>query len=567
MITAILLWIYQLLVILPWGVMLLSIFPVKDHNNKGISFYTLAFIIGCASLTTLASIFSLFINIGWQVHLILLTCSLVLWFLLYRKNLLPHPQINLWPKNVLQRTSLLLILLAAGITILAASTAPENADTGIYHAQAIRWIETYKAVPGLGNLHERFAYNSSWLVLNALFSLSFLKIQSFHLLPSLLFLVSMIYFFSGIFAVAGGSRKISDLAKSAFFIASLLLLQAEISSPGTDMPVTLILWILSTEWIRCIENADPADHVPEIWLAVIAFYCITIKLSSAPILILAVWVLIRELKKKQILRSFLFLVIAAVVLITPFVGRNIILSGHLVYPGFSWDPIRVDWAIPQWQVENEKEIIHWFAMLPRVSKEKFAEMTWQLQYKKWWIDQLPRHKAMLAALILLPGFSLLALGLKKWRSFIKPNMAIIWPAIAMYAGVIFWLISAPVFRFGYGFILSAIVLTGVPIISFLLSLHPRFIVYASVLLMLVTLAVGGQALKESVHPKTLLSRALLPQDYPVWKTETCEFGNFEIKCQTEWDSCWYSPFPCAMRGYPEVIMRGDDFEDGFMVKP
>ena len=43
-------------------------------------------------------------------------------------------------------------------------------DTGLYHAQAIRWIEEYGVVPGLANLHSRFGYNSASFALSAFFS-------------------------------------------------------------------------------------------------------------------------------------------------------------------------------------------------------------------------------------------------------------------------------------------------------------------------------------------------------------------------------------------------------------
>ena len=43
-----------------------------------------------------------------------------------------------------------------------------HVDTGLYHAQAIRWIEEYGVVCGLGNLHSRFAYNSAAFALCAL---------------------------------------------------------------------------------------------------------------------------------------------------------------------------------------------------------------------------------------------------------------------------------------------------------------------------------------------------------------------------------------------------------------
>lgn len=40
-----------------------------------------------------------------------------------------------------------------------AMTAPSHFDSGQYHFGAIRWIEQFPLVPGLGNLHSRLAYN------------------------------------------------------------------------------------------------------------------------------------------------------------------------------------------------------------------------------------------------------------------------------------------------------------------------------------------------------------------------------------------------------------------------
>ena len=41
-------------------------------------------------------------------------------------------------------------------------------------------IEEYGVVPGLGNLHVRFAYNSSMFALSALYSMKFVLGQSLH---------------------------------------------------------------------------------------------------------------------------------------------------------------------------------------------------------------------------------------------------------------------------------------------------------------------------------------------------------------------------------------------------
>ena len=49
------------------------------------------------------------------------------------------------------------------MTAYFASRGLQHTDTGIYHAQAIRWYEEYGLVKGLGNLQQHFAYNSAYL--------------------------------------------------------------------------------------------------------------------------------------------------------------------------------------------------------------------------------------------------------------------------------------------------------------------------------------------------------------------------------------------------------------------
>jgi len=378
MLATLIIWIYQLFIILPIGVFLITLDgkddPLREKDN---GFWMIGFLTGLATITSIASFFSLFTNIGWQVHLFFLIAAIVTWIYLLRKKQLSQITRRLPRMGGLQKISIGILIFATGIVLFAATKIPSNADTGIYHAQAIHWIETYKAVPGLANLHTRLGYNSSWLVANALFSLSFLKIQSFHLLPSTLFIVCVIYFFGGIFAVLGGEKKLSDLARTFFFIAAFIFLSTEISSPGTDLPVTLMIWVISVEWIKLLEKPHNEIMKAGKWLVIISLFCVTIKLSSAPIVIFPLWYLIQGAKQKQFIKSLVFIGIMALFIYCPFISRNIIISGHLVFPGFSFDPINLDWSVPQEIVEREKRIIHWFALMPRKSFQEFNELTWQ----------------------------------------------------------------------------------------------------------------------------------------------------------------------------------------------
>ena len=97
--------------------------------------------------------------------------------------------------------------------VLWTTQDPGQYDTGLYHAQAIRWIEEYGVVPGLGNLHMRLAYNSAFMCLQALFSLEWLVGQSLHSLNGFFCLCALFYAF-GTVRIPGRERwQTSDLLK------------------------------------------------------------------------------------------------------------------------------------------------------------------------------------------------------------------------------------------------------------------------------------------------------------------------------------------------------------------
>ncbi|HWR66241.1 MAG TPA: hypothetical protein VN364_08975, partial [Bellilinea sp.] len=144
---------------------------------------TLIIILGMSTLMWIAQLATLLFPISLGVFLVVIAGGVVLiWDFIKTEEI----KINV----SLPLLGWILIALVSISILENGSHTPINPDTGIYHAQAIKWIESFHSVPGLGNLHTRFAFNSSWLVFNALFSLSFLKIQSFHLVPAALSLVA-----------------------------------------------------------------------------------------------------------------------------------------------------------------------------------------------------------------------------------------------------------------------------------------------------------------------------------------------------------------------------------------
>jgi hypothetical protein len=182
MLITLLLWAYLLALGWLYGRLILHLLSRNFHLDDETSSFALTWLAGMAAISTLATFLSLFIKLALTAQLITLAGGLLILIWLWRTSRLKFSLPKWHPLGIVLGALILL-------TALEISThTPGNPDTGLYHAQTIRWIETFPAVPGLGNLHSRLAYNSSWLTLNALFSFAFLSDQSYHTLPGLIVL-------------------------------------------------------------------------------------------------------------------------------------------------------------------------------------------------------------------------------------------------------------------------------------------------------------------------------------------------------------------------------------------
>ena len=76
-------------------------------------------------------------------------------------NVLRHFSQQRFP---VMRTATLVIIMLAGASWIASRSMmpPTNTDSGGYHFNAIRWINAFPIVPGLGNLHGRLAFNQAF---------------------------------------------------------------------------------------------------------------------------------------------------------------------------------------------------------------------------------------------------------------------------------------------------------------------------------------------------------------------------------------------------------------------
>lgn len=563
MIATFMIWVYILALVSLYGFLIIQLLTrFLNIEDEELPSFSLLWVTGLCTLTTVVSFLSLFIKIDLAAHLIVVAGGVLIlvWAMKHKRS-----RFSLWSNTKAFHPILRVLLIIAVLNVLENAThLSTNVDTGIYHAQAIRWIESYPVVKGLGNLHGRLAYNSSWLVINTLFSFSFLSIQSFHLLGSVFFLVSLWYFTGGISNLLGRKPNPSDLIKTLLFPISFFVLASEISSPGTDLPAILLTWIVICEWMSIIESSDEASPLRLSLLVIFSIYSITIKLSSAPLLLVGIYCM----KRLFTWRGYgVALRIAGILLLvlSPWVIRNVVLSGYLLYPEPSVDLFRFDWKIPPEIVASEKNTVQSWAKIPGRQIESVVSMpVWE--WVPPWFSRLSRNRQIIMVInALVPFvFCMFALFTFKYAKELKQELKpFIYVYLVSYCGFLFWFFTAPDFRFGYGFIIVVLLLAILPIAVIINKWMISRSRIAPVIVAVLIIAYQGSVLVRSFEPGTFTQRMIMPADYQSLPTVPCKLRNVTLWCAQEYNECWYEPFPCVPSVDPKVEMRGKDFAEGF----
>ncbi len=521
---------------------------------------------GIIAMSTLAAGLSLALPLDWRAFSILILGAVIIFLRGLRQGWLKLRKPR-WPSLTGWDTAAGVVLLLALFTVLENATHQvANPDTGIYHAQAIRWMEKYPTVAGLGNLHSRFAYNSHWLVLNAAFSLVDWGGRSLHLLGAMLFGLAVWDFGNGLRRWLGGERTVANGLRLLFLPLSFYLFGSQTSSPGTDLPVILILWLVIPLWLEQSALQREQRGIRSLLIFSTAVYLLTIKLSALPLLLLAVWLVLRDVRNQpvRILRwGFLGLF-----LLLPWLARNVMLSGYLIYPFPALDFFNVDWKIPYDTALREAQIIRAWARLPNVDTSVVLKMSLGEWLAIWFSERTINQRILLllaAASPLGVGIITLIFHLKRWD---MRGQVSGWVQSYLLAvgGAIYWLLTAPDLRFGYGWVVLLITL---PLAGLMTGITGEGRVGKGVFINSV-MVIGFLMfhlwfLSASFEGRTFSQRWLIPPDYPIHASFPCPLENGTVLCAGEesYTQCYYHPFPCIPKPIEGVEMRGTDWGDGF----
>lgn len=517
---------------------------------------------GITAITVFAEYFSIFYRISMAAHLILLAAALISGFFCRRRLF------NLFTKYRSAVFSwegffyLCLLLLTAFFT----SRGAFHTDTNIYHAQNIRIYEEAGLIKGMANLQLHYGYNSSYLAFASIFSLKWLLPWSLHTTTGFIEAFLCIYACHGLKDFKKHCTHYADAGRIAILIYAIVNLTGSMS-PATDYPTMFLTLYVITAWLENME--DQRSNSAYALLSVMAVFLATMKLSIAALVVIAVYPaywLIRQKKWKDILLYILL----GVIIILPYLIRNVLISGWLVYPFEGINLFHVPWKVPvAYLLVDSAQIKVWGRCLYDVTKLDLPMKDW---LPVWWENQERYAQMLLYANvlgILLGAFNLVY----KWIKKIKIEPALLFMYFGLFASALVWLFLAPFIRYGLAFLLAIpligmgswfsykkygfhSILTGVTVFCILLCFSPYIDHYVTD---------DGVFIKHQIKEPYYI----LQKDYDDAETETLTYNGNTIYYSVagEVNSYHYYPNTCYSQMAERSQLMGNTIQEGFMPIP
>lgn len=303
-------------------------------------------------------------------------------------------------------------------------TGVEAYDHDLYHIQAALWNTLDRAIFGLANIQMRLGFD-----------------------PSVFVLASGLY----IPSLGGWSLSFLGTALIEAMIAADLLLSIKSTERTVRFYAVIALaflllepgWVLNPSYL----SPDPVLAVGVVYIILLYLdkrtsallmcvpFLITVKLAAAPLLLLLNYN--RSLKKYKIAAALGMLFLGI------WVARNVVLSGHLIFP-VAATKLPVEWAEPEaWTVDAAEWITAW-ARWPGKRPEETTGIDW---IPPWFSRTIVDDRV--SASLWMAAAGLLLLAWKKELRRMDPGLM-----LALACSLAFWFFTAPDIRFGIGFLLA-----------------------------------------------------------------------------------------------------------------
>ena len=321
-------------------------------------------------------------------------------------------------------------------------------DTRLYHMQAIRWLSEYGLVPGLGLIHSRFGYPSSWLGLAASVNQGILQGRVASLAGGVCLLLLIVHFLITFIRIITGRGKNHDIFFALASLPALIIIMVYgmPNSPAPDLPI--IILVIETAWSILVisefqqktssssDNPMNARIIP----LLLAAGAVSIKLSALPLLAVTVFYYLVKgrLKPGKLLATGSILTFFLV----PLAAAGFITTGCAFYPLPTFC-MNVPWSLGAARATAESTIIReWARWGGRPTPDGANSWNW---IAPWFAEE--KVCSLLLALSILAILVIILRHARKkyvyWNSY---------SAFLALAGIAFMMYAAPNWRFGLGYL-------------------------------------------------------------------------------------------------------------------
>ena len=456
MISVILSWIYIAFICCAAGMGTFRLFG-KIIGPTGRSGALRSIIAGIVTLTVYGEYFSLIYRVSMLCHIIMLAAAVSCAYIC--REDMRAAAIKAW--HILCSWEGVFYISVMLVTAFCTSRGVFRTDTGIYHAQAIRLYEEYGYIKGVANLQLHFGYNSSYFAFCALFTMSWLLPQAMHTTTGFIELLCVIYALRSIknygVVTEGRKRSWTVVAASAAILVYTVINITGSMSPATDYTTIFMSLFMITEWLinhtgscnsvsdRINGDMDCADETVNryIALSVLAVFITGMKLSSGCLVIAAAAPLVIMLRRRQYRKTLLSL-LAGIMVILPFLIRNVLISGWLIYPFEGIDIFNVAWKVPvRYLRVDAAQIQVWGKALFDVDKQGMPIREW---LPIWWQHQEHYDQMMIYADII--SAVLMLVNLCRHIKSKQVSLSLVMLYVSLAASYAMWFLEAPFIRYG-----------------------------------------------------------------------------------------------------------------------
>ena len=497
------------------------------------------------------------------------------------------------------RSTLPLGLLALASGVAAFNSQPvTNFDTGLYHFGSIKWLAEHGAVRGLGLVHLRFAFTSSWFALSAPFDAGPFEGRAAALANGFALTLAALHVAVCARRWAAGSARDADrlvVFASALMLPLVIYWRLPVSA-SPDLPAVFltlaVAWAMS---LACDEGAVSSGAEVRLAALLLASGALGVKLSALPLVLVACLFYARGGGGFSFRRLAAGAGVSAL-LALPVVAYGFITSGCPLFPSTLMCS-DVPWSVGKETAASLTTVIRDWARWDGPTPPSANGWNWVVPWATRWLSR--RHApALIVSLLLLGAGAFLrarprprargtwvwvagCAGLAQFLLFHVPDLSMFlaaaacvalagrgrdypgraWVLAAGLAGTALTLYSAPALRFGFGY---TAVLGASLLVSLLKSpaehegrwvfVWGRPAALASLLLagglaflalqfFVKTFEVSGAV---AARPKgERFWRLLLPPALPKAALTPRETGGLKYFAPSDGEQCWDSELPCT----------------------